>query len=360
MQLRRYGRTDLHLSPICFGPMRFSAKTPGGDDKSRQGERALSRALERGVNFLHSSYEYGTRWAMEETLRAHPQRGDIKHIIKVPIPDFKDAEFSADKFRGRIEEALRDLHTDQIHIVQWLLRADPNDDATRIPRIAECLEPTLEIFNTLRATKAKSAIWHRFLTRQVSPKRISKPAKWRAWSPTTTCSKWRWFPFFDVLKAQGYGFIGIRPFLKGCSPTRALTPINARRRPRPRSELGAALRPARQSETGVGRGAGLVDEFRAAFCLADPRVTSVVVGLNSEKQVDEVCDAVADSLVGPDVPRRVYEAIKADLLGATKHFVGVRNLGSIMAEMLCGQHQEARFHQTPCSKGHHAELATSE
>ncbi len=29
MELRRYGRTDLYLSPLCFGPMRFSERTPG-------------------------------------------------------------------------------------------------------------------------------------------------------------------------------------------------------------------------------------------------------------------------------------------------------------------------------------------
>jgi aryl-alcohol dehydrogenase-like predicted oxidoreductase len=93
----------------------FQETTPGDDSKSNTGERALSRALERGVNFLHSSYEYGTRWAMERVLREHPQRAEIKHIIKVPVPDFKDDAFSADKFRMRIEEALRELHTDQIH-----------------------------------------------------------------------------------------------------------------------------------------------------------------------------------------------------------------------------------------------------
>lgn len=57
MQLRRFGNTDLEVSPICFGPMRFASRDGSDDDVSRHGRRALERALERGVNFLHSSYE---------------------------------------------------------------------------------------------------------------------------------------------------------------------------------------------------------------------------------------------------------------------------------------------------------------
>ncbi len=41
--------------------------------------------------------------------------------------------------------------------------------------------------------------------------------------------------------------------------------------------------------------------------------SSLVVGLNSEKQVAEVCDAVEKSTVSPDVPRHVYDALKNDL-----------------------------------------------
>lgn len=313
MQLRRYGRTDLHLSPICFGPMRFSAKTPGADDKSKEGERALSRALERGVNFLHSSYEYGTRWAIEETLRSHPQRGDIKHIIKVPVPDFKDAEFSADKFRGRIEEALRDLHTDQIHIVQWLLRADPNDDATRIPRIAECLEPTLEIFNTLR-DEGKVGYLAPFPYTPGFAKANLATGKMEGLVAYYNLLEMEMFPFLDDLEAQGYGFIGIRPFLEGMLTDARIdankTPAGDRARDPNWAPRYALLDKAKQA---LGEEPASWTNFALQFCLADPRVTSVVVGLNSEKQVDEVCDAVADSTVGPDVPRRVYEAVKADL-----------------------------------------------
>ena len=121
MNYRKFGNTDLVVSEICFGPMRFSAKEPGADDQSKAGQRALERALERGVNFIHSSYEYRTRWARGQVLKDHPQRHDLYHIIKVPVPDFDDGgKFDAAKFRLRVEEALRDLHTERADSNQCL------------------------------------------------------------------------------------------------------------------------------------------------------------------------------------------------------------------------------------------------
>lgn len=313
MELRRYGRTDLYLSPICFGPMRFSATTPGEDDKSKTGERALSRALERGVNFLHSSYEYGTRWAMEKTLRDHPQRSAIKHIIKVPVPDFKDDEFSADKFRMRIEEALRDLHTDQIHVVQWLLRADPNDDATRIARIDECLKPTLDIFHTLHE-EGKVGYLAPFPYTPRFARAILDRGSMQGLVAYYNLLEMEMFPCFDLLEAQGYGFICIRPLLEGMLTDARIDPAKTPAGDRAR-DANWAPRYALLDKVKT-----VLDEepkswtnFALQFCLADPRVTSVVVGLNTEQQVDEACDAVESSTIAPDMPHRIYEAIKADL-----------------------------------------------
>lgn len=316
MELRRYGRTDLYLSPICFGPMRFSERTPGEDEKSNAGERALSRALERGVNALHSSYEYGTRWAMERVLRDHPQRGEIKHIIKVPVPDFKDAAFSAEKFPQRIEEALRELHTDQIHVVQWLLRADPNDDAHRIPRIAECLDATLEVFDTLRG-EGKVGYLAPFPYTPAFAKAILDTGQMQGLVAYYNLLEVEMYPFFETLEEQGYGFICIRPFLEGLLTDARIAPDKTPPGDRARSSdwapRYALLDKARAA---LDEEPASWTDFALQFCLADPRVTSLVVGLNSEQQVDQVCDAVEKSPLEADVPRRVYQSLKSDLPGA--------------------------------------------
>ena len=106
MKYRRLGGTDLDVSVICLGPMRAAAKEPGNDEKSRLGEAALRAALDAGVNFIHSSYEYGTRWMMNRVLADHPKRSELHHVIKLPVPDFADGDrFDAGKFRLRVEEA---------------------------------------------------------------------------------------------------------------------------------------------------------------------------------------------------------------------------------------------------------------
>ena len=134
MQARRFGTTDLEVSPICFGPMRFAAKGGTDDERSRAGRQALERALERGVNFVHSSYEYGTRWSVGKVLAGHPRRHEIHHVIKVPVPDFDDGgSFDAAKFRLRVEEALAELHTDRIAVIQHLQRAKPNATSCESP-----------------------------------------------------------------------------------------------------------------------------------------------------------------------------------------------------------------------------------
>ncbi len=92
MKYRRLGGTDLDVSVVCLGPMRAAAKEPGDDEKSRLGELALRQALDAGVNFLHSSYEYGTRWMMSRVLKDHPKRGELHHVIKVPVPAFQDGD----------------------------------------------------------------------------------------------------------------------------------------------------------------------------------------------------------------------------------------------------------------------------
>ena len=313
MHARRYGRTDLYVSPICFGPMRFSEKTPGDDAKSQEGERALSRAIERGVDFLHSSYEYGTRWAMGRVLKEHPRRSEIKHIIKVPVPDFKDEAFSTARFRERVEEALRELHTDRIHVVQWLLRADPNDDAHRIPRIEECLDATLEIFHQLRE-EGKVGYLAPFPYTPGFGKAILETGKMEGLVAYYNLLELEMYPLLDILEQQGYGFICIRPFLEGLLTDQRIDPAKTPEGDRARDpawksryDLLAKARPALDHEPTSWT------DFALEFCLADPRVTSLVVGLNSEKQVDQVCDAVENIKINPELPHKVYAAIKDDL-----------------------------------------------
>lgn len=73
MQLRRFGSSDIVLSEVTFGTMRYVNGLYQEGDEAR-GKRALEEALALGVNAIHSSYEYRTRWATGAVLKAHPKR----------------------------------------------------------------------------------------------------------------------------------------------------------------------------------------------------------------------------------------------------------------------------------------------
>lgn len=124
MQRRRFGTTSLELPEFCFGTMRFADRTPGDDARTHAGQRALEEALDLGIDFVHSSYEHGTRWSTGEVLARHPRRDRVRHAIKVNVPAWGEPQFNPVAFRRQVEGALRDLRSDRIDIVQHLQRGD--------------------------------------------------------------------------------------------------------------------------------------------------------------------------------------------------------------------------------------------
>lgn len=292
MNYRKFGSTDLEVSEICFGPMRFSAQEPGSDEVSKTGQQALERALERGLNFIHSSYEYGTRWAVGRVLKDHPKRHDLHHIIKVPVPDFDDGgTFSADKFRLRVEEALRDLHTDHIAVLQHLQRARPNEDDRRIANIPAVHEELAETFEKLRD---EGKVGH-LTTFPYTPKFGADALKTGDFSGVVgyyNLIEMEMAEFFPQMEAQGQGFFCIRPFLAGL-----LTDRRADRSQLPAGDRFqddkwlAAYQRLDILRATLGDAVDSWTAFAIKFALCHPIVTSLIVGLNSVEQVDSVLDA---------------------------------------------------------------------
>jgi aryl-alcohol dehydrogenase-like predicted oxidoreductase len=293
MQLRRFGATDLEVSPICFGPMRFAAKDGTDDDASRAGRRALERALERGVNFVHSSYEYGTRWSVSKVLAGHPRRHEIHHVIKVPVPDFDDGgRFDAAKFRLRVEEALAELHTDRIAVIQHLQRAAPNDDEPRIAAIDAVDEPLRETFETLRE-EGKVGYLTSFPYTPGFAQAALATGTFSGLVAYYNAVELEMARFFPALEQSGGGFLCIRPFLAGLLTDRRAD----------REALPAGDRMLDPSWDAAYRRLAVLRErlqppsvtaFAVRFALAHPIVASMIVGLNTVEQVDEVIDAAAE------------------------------------------------------------------
>ena len=306
MQYRKFGDTDLEVSEICFGPMRFSAKTPGADRVSQTGQRALEYAIERGINFIHSSYEYNTRWAMSEVLKNHPKRHDLHHIIKVPTPDWDDEGiFDAAKFRLRVEEALRDLHTEHIDVLQHLQRARPNDDGLRIPNITTTHEPMLECFAKLKEEGKVSYL----TTFPYTPEFAAKVIQTGVFSGMVAYYnpiEMEMAEFFPQMEKNGQGFFCIRPFMGGIltdhRANRSQLPVGDRFQ---KGRWDAAYKRLEALQTALGDEIRSWTDFTIKFSLCHPTVTSLIVGLNSVEQVNGVLDAANGDY--PD--RTVFEKV---------------------------------------------------
>lgn len=304
MQYRKFGNTDLEVSEICFGPMRFSAKEPSEDDVSQSGQSALEYAIERGVNFIHSSYEYNTRWAMSRVLKNHPKRHDLHHIIKVPVPDSDDnGKFDAKKFRLRVEEALRDLHTEHIDVLQHLQRARPNEDHLRIPDIAGTNEAMLECFAQL---KEEGKVGY-LTTFPYTPGFAAEALKSGAFSGMVAYYnpiEMEMAEFFPQMEKNGQGFFCIRPFMGGLltdrRADRSQLPADDRYQ---KSSWDDAYQQLKKLQSSLDIDIPSWTAFAIKFGLCHPIVTSLIVGLNSIEQVDGVLNAADGNY--PD--RSVFE-----------------------------------------------------
>lgn len=295
MQYRRFGNTDLMVSTICFGPMRFAATAPGQDEKSHTGQRALEHALERGVNFIHSSYEYGTRWALGRVLEHHPKRHDIHHIIKVPVPDFEDeGRFDPAKFRLRVEEALRDLHADRIAVLQHLQRAKPHTDELRVPSIPAVHEPMLEVFERLK-TEGKVGYLTTFPYTPGFAAPALKTGVFSGMVAYYNVIEMEMAEFFPEMQARGMGFFCIRPFMAGLLTDRRINrdqlPPGDRMLEKSWDAAYARLTLLKAAFAGA---VALWTRFAITFVLSHPIVTSVIVGLNTPEHVDEALDAAEE------------------------------------------------------------------
>ena len=312
MQYRRLSGTDLDVSVICLGPMRAAAQEPGNDEKSRAGERALRHALDLGVNFLHSSYEYRTRWMMGHVLRDHPKRHDLHHVIKVPVPDFKDGErFDEAKFRLRVEEALRELHVERIALLQWMWRSEPNNDEHRLPLLGQIVDDVVAAFQKLR-DEGKAGHLFTFPYTVACAEAAVATGQFAGLLAYYNLMEMEMADIFASLKRRHMGFVAIRPLYEGLLTDERAVPSDGDRFTDP--QYASAFAKRRQIAETFRREIGKsMTAFALRIVLADPIVASLVVGLNRPEQVEGVVQALEGPSPSVDVVQRAQELWRAGL-----------------------------------------------
>ena len=289
--------------------MRAAAREPGDDEKSKAGELALRKALDAGVNFIHSSYEYGTRWMMARVLADHPRRSELHHVIKVPVPDFKDGDrFHPGTFRLRVEEALADLHTDRIDVLQWMWRSDPNDDERRVPLLRRIIDDVCETFEKMR-DEGKVGYLMTFPYTVGCGAAAIETGRFAGLIAYYNLVETEMADLFGTLAQRDMGFLCIRPLYQGI--------LTDRRANRNSLQAGDRFADPRYDDD-FARRAKIVDAFGDAigesmtnfairFALAAPVVASVIVGLNTPEQVDGIVAAVEGDFPPFEIVNRARE-----------------------------------------------------
>lgn len=306
MDYRRLQGTDLDVSVLCFGPMRAAAKEPGTDPRSSAGARALAAALDAGINFVHSSYEYEVRWMMNGVLKDHPKRHDIHHIIKVPAPDFEDGgRFDATKFRLRIDEALRELATERIAVVQWLWRAKPNEDEQRLPMLPLLLEDVMEVFEALRE-EGKVGWIMPFPYTVPCARAALETGRFSGLVAYYNPLEMEMAYLFSELERRGQGFLAIRPLYQGVLTDRRpdQESLSAGDRLRDPEHAPLFARRTAVAKEFASETRGSMTRFALRFPLFSPIVASVIVGLNNEEQVSEAVAMMDNVEPRPDLVER--------------------------------------------------------
>ena len=310
MDYRKLGRTGLKVSPLCMGTMQFGWSVSEVDT-----HRVLSAALESGINFVDTADVY-SRWVegnpggVSETYIGNWMKAAKISRDKIVLATKVRSEMGAgpnDQGLSRVhimqavEASLKRLQTDYVDLYQshW------TDDDTPI-------EETLRAFDDLvRQGKV------RYIG-------VSNYKAWELMQALWTADKYNlahydclqphynmmWRSEFeaelrDVCKTYGLGVIPYSPlaggFLTGKYRKDKSLPVSKRAESRKRdmTEKNFALLD-KMDEIAAAHNS-TVSQIALAWLLADPVITSPIIGATSVEQLNENLGAVNIKLTAEEM-----------------------------------------------------------
>lgn len=305
---REFGRSGIKLSPVTFGSMRLDPK-----------RIELNRAVElitylynRGVNTFHSSHEYDTDAFFCRALgqfKAQNSGAEIKHIAKIGVPHFGESEFSSAKLITLVENRLRDLNTERIDLVQWLVRHQPNEDRYRLPILLACQQELQTTWSKLQQEGKVGALASFPYSLPFAEAVLQLP---HCMGLVTYLNflELEMAPLLKSMAANGQGYVAIRPLAGGSLVSSYIERESTGSREKSR-KIMAAL------------DISIKDVVKSAiqFPLLHPVVASVMVSVSTIAHAEEIIIAVADlerdrsnlSNVSSHDFDRVWESVRQDV-----------------------------------------------
>lgn len=253
---RNFGSLQLPL--VTVGTMRWADKKLDLD----QVMNLISYGQSYGLNTHHVSPEYSSYPLYKNALSrlSHSERNSYNVIAKVACPDFREPDFSPDRLKERIYNLLDDLKLDRLAIAQWMDRWDKLDsekDKLRITRLDKYHDSLLQCTDEL----LKDGVVGEFSSFPYTVNYADDLSSRRGINKFT-CYLNSYEREYEHLIDKSDAFIAIRPF-------KAKELLNDQ-----------------------------VDKKEAITNALDfvlkRGVSSAIVGINSEEQIDEIVQALND------------------------------------------------------------------
>jgi aryl-alcohol dehydrogenase-like predicted oxidoreductase len=297
MEYRRLGRTGLKVSTICLGTMQFGWSTDEPD-----AHRIMSRAVELGCNFfdtadIYSRWVQGNPGGVSEThignwlASGTVRREDVVIATKVrgkmgEGPN--DEGHSRGHIMNAVEASLRRLQTDYIDLYQthW-----PDDD-TPLDETLGALDDLVQSGKVRYIGCSNYPGW--LLTKALWLSDVRGLARYDSVQPHYSLVHRAEFEreLQAVCLDQGVGVIPYSPlgggFLTGKYRRDSELPASARAQGVQRRYMNERGFAAVDKLEEVGRAHdSTIAQTAIAWCLANPAVTSAIIGANSIAQLED-------------------------------------------------------------------------
>ena len=290
MNYRRLGKAGIKVSPLCLGTMMF-----GGQTDEAESIRIMHKALDQGINFFDTANMYNA--------------GQSEIVVGKAIADRRDRVVVATKARQRIGEGPNDAGASALHLHRELdrslqrLKTDfvdlfyvhAPDDETPIEESLRALDDMVHsgkvryiACSNFRAWHLCQALWtsdklnlHSFACVQPLYNIVNRDIE---------------VELLPLCRAHGIGVVSYSPLARGVLtgkyqpgqpyPEGSRAARNDKRIQQ--AELrDASLEIAQQIALHCGKKGVPVTRFALAWVLANPNLTSVILGPRTMEQFDD-------------------------------------------------------------------------
>ena len=309
MEYRNLGRTGLKVPALCMGTMQFGWSVDEADT-----QRILSRTYEVGINFIDTADVY-SKWVEGNPGGvAEEYIGRWMKQAKVP----RDRLVIATKVRGRLGEGPNDEGLSRVHIMQAveaslrrmqtdyidLYQTHWSDQSTPIEETLRAMDDLVRQGKVRYVGASNYKAWELMQALWVSDK--YNLVRYDSLQPHYNLIERAEFEveLRDVCKTYGLGVIPYSPLAGGF-----LTGKYRKDKPMPDSRRAKGLQHAmteknfalidKMDEIGKAHNATL-SQVALTWLLADPVITSPIIGATSLEQLEENLGALDLKLTGEE------------------------------------------------------------